>query len=225
MGADGLSLADPASGGVPLRRRGNFGLYALVDQQMFRSGARSAGAFIRGEVAPNDRNLVNFYADAGVSFAARRRGRTISSASPSATPECRAARAVSIATQPLSAMVSRRSAPAKRSSRRPISRASFPAGRCSRSAIYPPARRQYRRSARSVRRPQPAQRAGRRPAHAHSLLNVRQTETFRPRPCGTLPRKPCRSRHRPCIRKFAGSGRIPSCRPCRRRRPPWRKSA
>ncbi|MBG0811712.1 carbohydrate porin [Methylosinus sp. H3A] len=68
FGADGLSLADPASSGVPLRRRGNFGLYALVDQQIFRSGEQSAGAFARAEAAPNDRNLVNFYADAGVSF-------------------------------------------------------------------------------------------------------------------------------------------------------------
>ncbi|WP_400767649.1 carbohydrate porin [Methylosinus sporium] len=68
FGADGLSLADPASVGVPLRRRGNFGLYALVDQQIFKSEAGGAGAFARAEVAPNDRNLVNFYADAGVSF-------------------------------------------------------------------------------------------------------------------------------------------------------------
>lgn len=71
FGADFRSLADPYSVGVPIQRRGDFGVYALIDQQIARVGgdeAKGAGFFARATAAPNDRNLVNFYADAGVSF-------------------------------------------------------------------------------------------------------------------------------------------------------------
>jgi len=68
-GADGLSLADPASAGEALRRRGNRGVYGVVDQQVYRLAddpAKGVGLFARIAGAPGDRNLVDFYADAGV---------------------------------------------------------------------------------------------------------------------------------------------------------------
>src|SRR5262249_32909926 len=36
FGIDGLSLANPASSGIPIRHGGNFGLYAVLDQQLYR---------------------------------------------------------------------------------------------------------------------------------------------------------------------------------------------
>jgi porin len=70
-GVDFLSLAEPNSIGIAIQRRGDFGVYALVDQQIGRIAGdpnKGAGIFARATAAPNDRNLVNFYADAGVSF-------------------------------------------------------------------------------------------------------------------------------------------------------------
>ncbi len=71
FGADGLPLADPASGGLPLERRGDFGVYGLIDQQIFRKGGDPGPGvyvFTRIATAPSDRNLVDFYADAGLNF-------------------------------------------------------------------------------------------------------------------------------------------------------------
>ncbi|MCA3323959.1 MAG: carbohydrate porin [Roseomonas sp.] len=70
---DGSRLADPASSGVPLRRRGNGGLYAVLDQQLFRpaGGGADSGAtlFLRGSVSPSDRSTIGQYLDGGVVFA------------------------------------------------------------------------------------------------------------------------------------------------------------
>ncbi len=52
-------------------RRGNFSLYAVADQLVWRKpGTKGdgAGMFVRVMGAPGDRNLVNFYADAGVTY-------------------------------------------------------------------------------------------------------------------------------------------------------------
>jgi porin len=71
FGVDYLSLADPNSVGIPIQRRGDFSIYALVDQQVAKFDGdddKGAGFFARAMAAPNDRNLVNYYADAGVSF-------------------------------------------------------------------------------------------------------------------------------------------------------------
>ncbi len=67
--AAGLSLAAPASSGEALRRRGNQGVYGVVDQQVYRLAddpAKGVGLFARIAGAPGDRNRVDFYADAGV---------------------------------------------------------------------------------------------------------------------------------------------------------------
>ncbi len=71
FGIDFRSLADPNSIGVAVQRRGDFGVYALIDQQIAKvegDDKKGAGFFARATAAPSDRNLVNFYADAGVSF-------------------------------------------------------------------------------------------------------------------------------------------------------------
>ena len=64
---DGQSLALGA--GEALQRRGNRGVYGVVDQQVYRLAddlAKGVGVFARLAGAPSDRNLVDFYADAGV---------------------------------------------------------------------------------------------------------------------------------------------------------------
>ncbi len=68
-GADGLSLASPESSGEALQRRGDRGVYAVLDQQVYRLAddpAKGVGLFARIAAAPSDRNLIDFYADGGV---------------------------------------------------------------------------------------------------------------------------------------------------------------
>ncbi len=73
FGADRLSLADPASGGAPLNRRGNWSIYAVADQMVWRpdpQGPQSINLFLRVMGAPPDRNLVSFSANGGVNLKA-----------------------------------------------------------------------------------------------------------------------------------------------------------
>ena len=71
---DGLSLANPASSGVARRLRGNLGLYGIIDQMVYRvpkselDEGRGISVFARLSVSPPDRNLISFYADAGITF-------------------------------------------------------------------------------------------------------------------------------------------------------------
>ncbi len=73
FGTDGLSLADPLSNGIAVNRRGNTGIYAALDQQLFRpkSGEpdKGIGMFLRGMVSPSERNVIDAYLDGGVAFA------------------------------------------------------------------------------------------------------------------------------------------------------------
>lgn len=67
----GLSLADPASGSMPAIRHGDFGVYSVFEQKLYRVGDdtdRGIGIFARASYSPPDRNLIDFYADAGVEF-------------------------------------------------------------------------------------------------------------------------------------------------------------
>lgn len=78
FGTDGLLLADPASNGVPRTDRGNYGVYAVANQMLWRAGpdsSRSVGAFLRAVAAPGDRNLIDFSLDAGVTVQAPFAGR------------------------------------------------------------------------------------------------------------------------------------------------------
>jgi porin len=67
----GRSLADPASTGIPLNHTGDTGFYGVIDQMLYRvpgSEDRGLSGFVRAGAVPNDRNLVNFYADAGLVY-------------------------------------------------------------------------------------------------------------------------------------------------------------
>jgi porin len=71
VSANGLSLADPNAAPVPAQLRGDHGLYAVFEQQIAQfskeDDARGIGLFVRVAQAPSDRNLVDFYADGGIS--------------------------------------------------------------------------------------------------------------------------------------------------------------
>ncbi|GGC68914.1 carbohydrate porin [Chelatococcus reniformis] len=71
IAADGLPLADPASDGIARRNRGDWGVYGVLDQTVYRlpgSESGGVGIFMRGGVSPGSHNLINFYVDAGVSL-------------------------------------------------------------------------------------------------------------------------------------------------------------
>jgi porin len=67
----GRSLADPLSTGIPLNHTGDFGIYGVVDQMLYRvpgTDDQGLSAFVRAGGVPNDRNLINFYADGGLMY-------------------------------------------------------------------------------------------------------------------------------------------------------------
>ena len=72
IGTDLLSLASPASNGLPFQHRADHGVYAVLDQQVYAlaSGEANKGVGVFGRVlaAPSDRNLVDFYVDGGGEF-------------------------------------------------------------------------------------------------------------------------------------------------------------
>jgi porin len=67
--ASGVTLADPASGGTPATLSGDFGVYSVFEQKLYRvanDDDRGIGVFARASYSPPDRNLIDFYADAGL---------------------------------------------------------------------------------------------------------------------------------------------------------------
>ena len=76
---DGTLLADPAGSGVPRKHRRKGGVYAVVDQQIYRpQGAAADGGitvFSRISGSRSDRNLVDFYVDGGATFVGLLHGR------------------------------------------------------------------------------------------------------------------------------------------------------
>jgi porin len=79
VGLGGTLLANPLGAGVPLQHRGNSGLYAVIDQQLYRpkGGDFQSGisVFSRMSISPSDRNLIDRYLDGGVVFAGMIPGR------------------------------------------------------------------------------------------------------------------------------------------------------
>lgn len=69
---DGTLLANPLGSGVPIKHRGNNGLYAVIDQQLYRpkDGDSQSGISVYGRVSisPSDRNLIDRYVDGGIVF-------------------------------------------------------------------------------------------------------------------------------------------------------------
>ncbi|EEA03162.1 Carbohydrate-selective porin OprB [Burkholderia sp. H160] len=79
----GLSLANPASTGIPANHSGNYSFYAVADQMVWRPDPdepRSLGVFARVMGAPGDRNLVSVAANLGVVLKAPFKGRDNDSA-------------------------------------------------------------------------------------------------------------------------------------------------
>ena len=67
----GRSLADPASTGVPAIHHNDFSLYGVVDQMIWRKPEtvdQGLGAFLRVAGSPDDRNVIDFYADGGINY-------------------------------------------------------------------------------------------------------------------------------------------------------------
>jgi porin len=68
---NGLSLANPASSGAAAVHQGNYGIYAIADQMVWReadTADQGLGVFLRLSGNPGDRNLIDFYTDGGVSY-------------------------------------------------------------------------------------------------------------------------------------------------------------
>lgn len=79
----GLSLANPASTGVPATHRGNYSFYAVADQMIWRpepDQPRALGIFARVMGGPGDRNLVSIAANLGLVLKAPFKGRDDDSA-------------------------------------------------------------------------------------------------------------------------------------------------
>ncbi len=72
FGLDGKSLADPSSNGVARTHSGDYGVYGVIDQMLWRlpgdDPKKGVGAFARASLSPSDRNLIDLYAEAGVNF-------------------------------------------------------------------------------------------------------------------------------------------------------------
>lgn len=67
----GRSLADPTSSTRPRLLGGDYGLYGVIEQKIVAikgDDTRGIGAFTRLSHSPDDRNLIDFYADAGLDF-------------------------------------------------------------------------------------------------------------------------------------------------------------
>lgn len=54
---------DPA---FPLHRRGDWGMYGVIDQMLWRGENASASVFVRAGWVPSDRNLESWYIDGGI---------------------------------------------------------------------------------------------------------------------------------------------------------------
>jgi len=64
----GGALGSAASNGVAGVLKGDWGLYGVWDQQIWKDAGKNAAVFLRLAGAPQDRNTVNLYVDGGVTF-------------------------------------------------------------------------------------------------------------------------------------------------------------
>jgi porin len=74
----GMSLASPNSTGIPKTIWGNFSIYAVADQTIWRpdpGGQQALSIFARPMIAPTDQNLINFSINAGATLKAPLPGR------------------------------------------------------------------------------------------------------------------------------------------------------
>jgi porin len=69
--SEGLSIADPAGSGTGRMLRADDGIYSVIEQRIYgvaNSKDRGIGVFMRNSASPSDRNLIDFYTDAGIDF-------------------------------------------------------------------------------------------------------------------------------------------------------------
>jgi porin len=69
LAASGLSLANPAAATTRAGLSGDYGVYAVFEQKLFRvkgDDDRGIGIFARASYSPSDRNPIDVYVDAGV---------------------------------------------------------------------------------------------------------------------------------------------------------------
>ncbi len=59
------AIVSQATGVDPLFRRGNWGVYGVIDQMLWRGDAGSFSVFGRAGGSPSDRNLLSYYIDGG----------------------------------------------------------------------------------------------------------------------------------------------------------------
>ena len=74
----GMSLANPLSSGNALQHSGNYSVYGLADQTVWREsegGARALNVFARAMAAPDNRNPISFSANFGLTMSAPFKGR------------------------------------------------------------------------------------------------------------------------------------------------------
>lgn len=67
----GQSLAAPTSTGVAAKHSGDYGVFSVLDQMVWRradTADQGLGIFVRFGAAPSDRNLVDLYGDLGVTM-------------------------------------------------------------------------------------------------------------------------------------------------------------
>ena len=67
----GVSIAIAPSPGMPANLSGDYGIYSVFEQKLYRVGNdvdRGIGIFARVSSSPSDRNLIDLYADGGIEF-------------------------------------------------------------------------------------------------------------------------------------------------------------
>jgi porin len=85
--AQGSSIADPSGTGIAAKLRGNFGVFAVIEQTLYRPESETqkgvsasvpgVTAFARIAYSPPDRNLIDLYLDGGIGFAGMVPGRPL----------------------------------------------------------------------------------------------------------------------------------------------------
>lgn len=78
LDAAGRSLASAGPGAQALQHRGNAGLYGIVDLALWRARSdpqRGIRGFLRASFSPPDRNMIDLYADGGVTMTGPMRSR------------------------------------------------------------------------------------------------------------------------------------------------------
>ncbi|MGE3148631.1 MAG: carbohydrate porin [Pseudorhodoplanes sp.] len=61
-----LLASDPTL--APFVHHGNWGVYGVIDQMLWRSKTASTSVFLRGGLTPDERNMVSWYVDGGIGF-------------------------------------------------------------------------------------------------------------------------------------------------------------